>query len=368
MAFLVILTLICLVWYGWWLLFEEPFHSNIMASVAALSLTAIAILLARYFGMRRARQHLTQGSGLTWYQSLAAYGFLFVLSALGTINASFVIFEGTSIVRQDIDAVRSAYDHLQTEASERLRLASFEQRSAKLESELRQLKVEIDNPNGGNYCGVGRAAETILDRIRELIPDMPRIRGTGVIRPCNSFTANKVWNSYAESARYTLAQDPDYISFRGPEKQRFLSRVSEHVSIYNERLDAPGTRSHLQDALSSAASAYADDRAVYRALIKPETSNLPDSIDVSASQDLGSIAAVTNILFKRILNSRTWFYFIIAILLDLGTIYLFTHLYIYSMRNYERSAIDPYTVPGSGVRFLWVNPPKNINKRIFRRV
>jgi hypothetical protein len=372
-----LLTMVSLVWYGWFLLFEKPFESGIAAALSSLMLTGLAVMLARWIGSQRANKQLTDRRSYRWYFGWTAYGFLFVLSALGTINAAFALFEGSSIVRQDIGSVRSAYDQLQIEANRTLKLPAFERKRADLASELEHLRVEIDNPNGGGYCGVGEAAEQILGRIQRIIPDMPRIRGTGVIRPCNSAVAAKVYRSYEESAYSTLAHDKDFLAFRGPEKEAFLAQLRSQVAHVDEQLAAAEgqlgdvtsfSRPSVQGPLVEATNSYKSDRSVYGDLIRPEQSSLPEQVDISASQELGSIAAVLQIVLKHFFHARTWFYLLIAVLLDLATIYLFTQVYLFIAREYDERAKDPYTAAGSIAKFLWANPPANPGKRTVRHV
>ncbi len=339
--------------------------------LAALALTAVALFLARALGQARAERKISDTS-YRWYFGWPAYIFLAMLSALGTINAAFVLFEGSSVVRQDIDDVRGAFSKLSLAAHRELTLPSHEKNSADLDGLLATLHQEIVNPNGGNYCGVGSSAEEILHKIRDLVPEMPIIRGTGAIKPCDIDKATRVYNGYADNAHAALNRNQAYLNFLGPEKSKFLDKLDRDVTSMNDELNGVEgllsdvtafSKPTVQQPLAKAASNYRADQAIFADFIRPAATGLPDQIDISSSQELGSIAAIMQIVSKRLSYPQTWSYLVFAILLDLGSIQLFT--YIFSRRHELGGGLaDLYRKPGQRPRFIWENPLTDRRKTI----
>lgn len=362
--FIVAVIVFAAVFVGWWLIFKPVVPVPAIAVAFGLALALIALLLARLLAERFAEAKAPGAPPIRGYYFLA-YFFLFVVSAMGTVNAAFVLWEGSSVVRQDMGEVRSAYTALDVFARRNLVSAAQNKKRADLEALLTNLHEEINNPNGGNYCGVGEAAAAIIVRIRQIVPQMPIIRGTGAIRPCDAAKAERVYQSYAVSARRTLESDPAFLSFNGPEKAGFLELLARHVDAMRSsfedlegRLGDPTAfaRAEVQRPLASAAGNYADDYKRTAGLTSPIDDTIPASVDVSQSQELGSFAAFFEILASRLGDIKTWVYLLIAVLLDLALVYFLTQAFVRYRYSKKTEAPDPYRKSGPHPKFLWVNP------------
>jgi hypothetical protein len=349
---------------GWFLIFKPVVPHVAVAIFFATALALIALLLARLLAERFSERGVRGGRPVRRYHYLA-YLFLFMVSAMGTVNAAFVLWEGSSVVRQDMAEVRSAYTALDVAARPRLVSAAHEKKRVELEALLTSLRQEIDNPNAGNYCGVGDAANAIIGRIREIVPRMPIIRGTGAIKPCDSAKAQRVWEAYAQSARATLERDPAYLSGGGPEKTAFLGRLGADIARTKAAFDevegllgdpTAFARAEVQRPLAAAAASYRDNFRHAAALSGGLDPAVPETVDVTQSQELGSFAAFFDILASRLDQPKTWVYLLIALLLDVALVYFLTEAFRRFRHSRERERIDPYRQRGPHPKFLWVNP------------
>jgi len=370
LTILALTLLAVLVAIGWYFLAEQVSGNGPVAWVVAVVFAAAAIVLLRVIGERRAAKHEEAPRKFRWYTGWPAILGLFLISAAGTINAAFVLIEGASIVRQDINAVRTAYDDLSIEAHRRLLIPQYVQKREQLNALLQQLWEEIYSPYRGNLCGVGDAANVIIDRIRVVVPGMPRIRSSGRITPCTEERAREVWTAYQRSAFRTLEENAEYLRMRGPERSAFLTDLQERYGQARAKLNSADAalhgfmafaRTEVQAPLAEVARDYGADRARYADLLRPETTRLHESVDVTASQRLGSPAALWQILSKRIFTANAWFYILFALALDLGAAFLLTNLFIARRRMDQASRrADPHRLPRANPGFLWVNPSPKV--------
>lgn len=365
LATLVFTVLVLFVGFGWYLLLKQPLGTG-LAVAAGLAFSVGALALARLIGEGRARHLQRHAPSYRWWYGWPVYLLLLLISAFGTVNAFFVMFEGSAVVRQDMAEVRRAYDGLSVSAHRDLVLASHQSKAVTLDSLLTNLHGEIVNPNGGNFCGVGSAAEAILADIRAVVPTMPRIRGTGAIRPCVVDKAESVYAAYAASARATLGRDAAFIAFAGPRKTAFLQQLDTNVAAMRAafgRMDGAlsdptaFTRADVQGPLATVAGAYAGDHGQFADLIRPRDTGLPAEVDITASQQLGSIPALFRILFRHLLSWRTIAYIALAVCLDLATVQIFRLIVFRYAEDEQSVVVDPYRQEGLLPRYIWRNPP-----------
>lgn len=362
--------------YGWWLIFKPVVAYPFLGLIAAILVSFVALLIAKFIADKWSASEEANGNPLRFYHYFV-YLFLFVVSAMGTVNAAFVLWEGSSVVRQDMDEVRHAYSALDVHAQRELRSQVHERKRSELDARLANLWVEIYNPHQGNFCGVGEAAEAIIARIRGIVPEMPRIRGTGVIRPCDRARAERVFRAYADSARATLARDAAYLAFNGPSKEALLGVVRGNAATMTgefEQIDGllsnptAFASAEVQGPLAAAASRYNDDYEHVVGLAGPADEAVPASVDISQSQELGSFGAFFDIFMSRILDPKTWAYLLVAILLDVALVYFLKQAFLRYRSTDASGAPDRYRQSGPHPKFLWVNAPSDSTRMGVRHV
>lgn len=367
------LLILCFVTGGWWLLLREVISSSLMSGIMALLITTIALGLARFLGKKRAFAKIGNRANFRWYFGGMTYVFLFILSALGTVNAAFVLWEGPSVVRQDMEEVRSSYKKLQIYAHATLQIAEFDTKKSKVEGLLTALQKEIDNPNGGNLCGVGPYAQNIITDIRAFVPNMPIIRSGGMIRPCDHGRAQEIWSAYRDSAMASLNADPDFLAQDGPGRYTYLENLDKNIGEVESIFDGIASdlvgptsfaKSSVQGGLETASSRYQSDYIELLRFVREPSEDIPQRVDVSQSQQLGSLAAILQILFLRLGYVSTWSYILIAILLDFALVHFLTTAFARLIPASASTPVDEFRVPGSHPRFLWVNPKNETQVRI----
>jgi hypothetical protein len=364
LTWLVLVLFCCLISTGWWYLLAPTIGQQIVAGLVAAALTAVAAICARQIGQYRA-DAILKGNKPVWYHGWKPYVFLAIISALGTLNAAFVLFESRAILRHDVATVRNAYNVLRDSAHAHLPPRGFAEKSAQLEGQLKRLHEEItDDSRPGNYCGVGQGARAIATEIQRIIPGFDFIRGAGPIKPCNAAKGEAMYEAHAKIARELLQSDPAYLATNGPDKLAFLRELDSRHGKMDRELAALetaasgiGTTDHLnKGALYSARDDYNADRSTFFTLNGAPVQGI-DEIRSLQSDQVNSYAQTLELFWKRLFNGSTWFYLLLALAIDFVAIYLITQLNVrFGHRGEPASDYDEenkrfYTDP----RFLWTN-------------
>lgn len=344
-----VMILFCLVvGYGWLRLLAFAMDPKIAGFVAAL-ITVIAILLARMIG-----RIWLSGPGAR-AKLFLLYPILFVVSALGTINAAFYNFEGGSVLLQVIDDTEKQLAALDAASKRALRDEGPEaQAAAEVERLLIQLQSEIMNPQN---CGVGPEARRIIAAINRILPQFQALSNTRGVPSCDEETLLRLYKVYENNALRMLDIDParrERIAVRtdiaGP-----LARAMEDLRKAETRLATGGGfgngYTQAQLALENASTVYADTREKLAAAQPAAAVTLAPATDISRSRDLGSITTMPGTLASRLNYWTTWFYFVTAVLFDLLLVFLFLE----GLRQASPIVVMPAQPRHNDPQFLWVN-------------
>lgn len=347
---LVMILFALVVGYGWLRLLATALDPLSAGFVAAL-ITVISLLLARMI----AKAWLAGKEDPAYRTKIfLLYPVLFIISALGTINAAFYNFEGSSVLQQVIDDAERRLAALDSTSSAALRNRASDARTAEVERLLLQLRTEILNPS--NNCGVGTVARGIIRQIQRILPQFQEISQRSIERDCNSATLRRLADTYRDNALRMLNADPEL-----QDRTRLRGELAEPLAAARRRLLRAETAlatgggfgngyGEAQLALEEAATAYGEarERLVTIQPIAGET--LPPSIDVARARYLGSITAMPGTLASRLNYFTTWVYILIAIFLDLFLIFLFVE----GARTAAPVVERPREIVGDP-QFLWVN-------------
>lgn len=348
---LVVVLFSLVVGYGWVRLLGTVLDPLMAGFVAAL-ITVIALLLARMIGSAMAIGNAEPGYHVKLF---FLYPILFIISALGTINAAFYNFEGSSVLLQVIDEAERNLAALDSAADTSLRNASQEERTASVERLLTRLRTEIINPSGN--CGVGTEARKIIAQIQAILPQFgaySQLRGR---QSCDREALLNLYQAYRNDALSMLNSDPDLQNREG-----LKGALAKPIAAARERLVAAETGltagggfgkgySGAQLALEQAATTYAEGRERLAAARPEAAARLAPGIDVSRARYLGSITAMPGTLAARLNYFTTWVYFLIAIALDFFLIFLFVE----GFRGTAPATVKPQQ-RSADPQFLWVNP------------
>jgi len=288
LTFLVLAVFCTLIMTGWWYLLKPTIQHPLASGLAAFLLMILAAFCARQIGQLRAESQRKKEQR-RWYYGWKPYIFLAIISAIGTLNAAFVMFESRAILRHDISTMRDAYGTLIDTARQNLTPVDYFGKLARVDGLLENLHEEIVNPNQGRYCGVGPEALRIISEIKTLIPAYRVLNGSGSIYPCDIDKAEKVYQSYANMAHEMIQSDSAFLDANGPAKLKFLNQVNTHFTEMNKALGnlelaALGigpTDSIDKTALYKTRSTYNSDR---KTLINLNKSDLSDVLEIGDFQ------------------------------------------------------------------------------------
>lgn len=356
----VVLLIFCaLVFTGWYYLFVPILESRPGAVIVAALITLLAVICARQVGQYRAAAR-ERGERPAWHHGWKFYIFLAIISALGTLNAAFIMFESRAILRTDISEVRSRYGALRDAGQVQLTPVGYNEKQARVAALLENLHEEIVNPNRGAYCGVGPAARSIIADLRAEIPGFRELNGSGAIQPCDVAQAERVYQSYAQMAQRMVRGDIGLIGASGPVRLNFLDELRANYDEMDRGLETVeaaaigigGVDSIDIQPLYRARDDYNADRQTFASLGGQTTADTPEITSLQIDE-VNSYASTLNLFRKRLLHIATWVYLLIAIGLDLALIGLLTELNVRfgSAARAKAVVVDPrfYTDP----RFLW---------------
>lgn len=363
LTWLVLMLFVALLATGWWYLLLPSIGIWPAVALITFGLSLLAVLAARQIGQLRA-EGILGDTPTRWYNGWKPYLFLAVISALGTLNAAFVLFESRAILRDDIQNVRSSYGRLRDQAHRDLPPPGYSEKVARVNGLLKNLHEEIVNPNP-DYCGVGASARAIITDLSRLIPGYRLINGSVPIRPCDRNRAETMFKSYADMAGEMVKGDGDFLKMNGPAKLSFLDALDIRVASAAKELNGLevaasglGTTDFLNKrALYDAKNNYNSDRSTFFSLKGSAVEQLPE-ISRLQSDDVSSYASTLRLFWDRLFTWRTLFYLLLAVALDFALIYLITQLNVRfgKKRKVRRVAgADTFRFQ-TDPKFLWTNP------------
>ncbi len=301
--------------YGW-----QAFFSNmgtLSSVVLGLVISAIALALAYAIATERVQQpHLRT--------TAAAYFFvLFNISALGTTNAMFVMFQSSNIFREQIENGKTAVALLNEVASTKLATPEVERFESQVMSAWANLKAEIENPV---LCGQGDRAQLRAAELQNLLPEFRTLRTNGGCEKNSLLVA-----AYDKQIREILNRNPlrlqsqDLVSIRS-KIQGHCSELADRLKLAEAELSGTYRIAHMKATLYSIASEYSELRQQLNAKKNVPANELPLLLDTSTVSALGDIGQIIPFLFSRLSEVSTYIYVILALVLDLTMIAAFARV------------------------------------------
>jgi len=145
--------------------------STVLPEVSKLVIIGITFLLMclvylflRHTGyaIERARTKV----GIWRFAWVPSFLVLFVFSGYGFLTSSLLLVEGPVIVREGISNTIEQLSSLDAFAKRSLRVPAYEDIASHVEALRAELIAEINNPSGGNFCGVGVRAKDVFKENR----------------------------------------------------------------------------------------------------------------------------------------------------------------------------------------------------------
>jgi len=340
-----------------------PSNLNFAAWIMAAGVAFVAVVLAKSVAAEKVRLKVNisgaeSGGDRSW---MAYFAVLFMISSLGTMNATFSWGEGRLVLNAAIDSAHTNLDAIDAKAQKVLVDPELEQKRARVEKLLSSLEGEIVNANGGGNCGVGKSAREFIRQLSVELPGFTEISGSGGEHTCvgagNRF--KDLANEYKKRAREIFQNSREYVAVNGAGKERVLELVRERVAIANEELKSARDGSHAaaQHALEDAVATYSEMLVALEGVLGARV-DLPRSLETKEIREalqLDSIAQIIPILTERFDKVSTYLYIAAAISMDVIVIMCFMR--VLNGRVLRGSAQKPSTAPVQrDLRYLWVSP------------
>lgn len=318
----IVILFLAILGRGWQGLFAN--YGLSISIFLGLLVGLIATALAYAIGSERVHQPHAKAA------ALAYFFFLINISALGTVNAAFVTFQAGNVFREEIDRATSATIKLRDAGKALLTSADYTRFYLLVDERWKSLKAEIENPQ---RCGQGAEAARRANELQEILPSFRMLSGGG---QCTNIP--RVLIAYEKQVSDLVKNSPQYSKEK--EKIEYRDKLVTDTTGMLERLVATGRaingRANIQEVktqLFDNAEQYVQLRQELDTKVKQSTDGIPLKIDTSAVSALGDIGQIVPFILTRIAEPSTYFYLIVALLLDLAVIAAFARVL--------RTGVDP---------------------------
>lgn len=298
-----------IVGYGWFRTFTT-WGEPVLAWGVAFLLPVIAVTLA--WAIANERRINPKSLAIP-----AAYFFiLFILSALGTINTLFFNMQGLKVMQAELESFRAHAVKLKERGKQTLSTPTFEEFQRRVLEKWGPLKAEILNPQ---RCGQGPEA---LERIKELQKELPAFKtmsGGGCAH------AKELVGHYEEAIKELVQRSEEalkaaqFIRVRG-ELESLTDNLISLLDGEKEKLKNVGHIAQVKVTLQAAANSYYSIKEKLDATTG-KISDLPPKIIIKSLP--GDLGAVVDFTLTRLNDVTTYFYVLVALMLDVVMIFAF---------------------------------------------
>lgn len=300
---------------GWQTLF---WSQGLLASTLLGGLVAIiALTLAYAIGSERVHKSGVRGI------ALAYFFFLFNISALGTINAMFVMFQSSNVFRDEVQRSLEAVVALRDSAVKVLDTSDYDKFRISINEKWRNLRAELENPA---LCGQGPVAAARIAELQAVLPSFRLLAGSGRCERIPALVA-----AYEKQVDQLEKESPTYLAVkpRLALKSRMLGEASAMVEDLNKvAKDLTGAFAipDIKARLFDVSEHYSVLRQEVASLKHPDIERLPLKIDMRAVSALGDIGQVLPFIVSRMSEVSTYIYLVLALVVDLAVIVAFTRV------------------------------------------
>ena len=221
-------------------------------------------------------------------------------------------FSGITIMKEGIAGAQEALHNLQNKTPQILATNEWDVFEKNVSVKLSALQQEIQNPQ---LCGQGPVALQKMAELQDLLPNFRRLAGGG----CSNIPL--VVSAYEKQVRGLLKSSPEYqaVSKRIGIRDEVVAisiKALGNLDAAAKNLTGVSDLSSTKAILDEAAERYATAKQMLDAT-STEPNALPKKIDTSAASALGNIGQVITIIFSRWLDITTYFYILVALMLDI---------------------------------------------------
>ena len=303
-----------IVGYGWSRMFAS-WNIPVLPYIAGLLLALVAIVLAYATAAERVQ------SGKTTSVAAAYFFVLFLISALGTINTLFINFSGITIMRGELATAQEAFTNLKNKTIQLLATEDWSIFEKNVNVKWKALENEIRNPQ---LCGQGPEALKRIEELTEMLPGFRRLAGGG----CGNI--NQIVSVYDKQIQGLLKSSPEFqkVSKKIALREEIVNisiKVSHSLDEAAKNLTGISNINATKAALNEAAEQYAKEKQTLDSVLT-QPSALPNKIDTTTANALGNIGQVVNIVFNRLDDAATYFYILVALMLDIVLVIAFQNV------------------------------------------
>lgn len=313
---------------GWKTLFSA--YGSVVSWSAAITLVAIALSLCWAIASERVHQPHAKGA------ALAYFFFLVNLSALGTINTMFLQFQGSSVVRSEVDKAIITVTKFKSEGIELIDTREYDEYDRRLGILTGDLRREIENPVN---CGQGPKAIEIIGEIKQLVPGFqPLNLGTNCQNFENKGKVDQVIDAYKKKIDEGKRLSAVFVAKRNDilAKADLEAGASEMLAKINKvprEIQSDRDLFIARSELEQVAQMYLGLRQELAARAKGRDREIPQTLDISAITSLGNIGQVIPFIISRLNDLATYIYVMFAVILDFAMIAAFRRVITPTGRN-----------------------------------
>jgi len=285
-------------------LFEKTMP--VFAYVAGLVFALIAWNLAKIIG--------SEDSGIRRFRPL--FVLLLLISALGIFNALFTILESKPILEETVKDSQKKFQAVRMAAENIQEKKGISERVSVINSALKQLNDEIQNPM---KCGQGPKANEAIVKLSSLLPGfVPLANGAGA--GCQQ----------ADAVTATYISKVDQLTANAPWNNADLQAVITNSNTALEKLDKAklkareGSISAVSRLLDEVEPVYSEAASTIRSY--DDESSVAADLDLVQLKSIGEWSQILNLVIGRIGYPSTYLYFAISVFADWMMIYFFALL------------------------------------------
>ena len=255
--------------------------------------------------------------------ALAYFFVLFNISALGTINAMFLMFQSSNIVRDHVDAAIESVVSLRDVGASGIDTTEHDAFRASVNERWRNLKAELENPQ---LCCQGAVAAARIEELQLLLPSFRALAGGGRCEKVPLLIA-----SYQKQIDELVSQSPVYLKSRKnlELKARIASQsdqLLEELNLIGKTVSGNFTLTEVKARLFDVSEKFSVLRQELGSKVTGEQAKVPMKIDTKSISALGDIGQILPFIMSRLGDVSTYVYLLIALILDIAVIAAFARV------------------------------------------
>ena len=334
-----------------------------------LFLMLVVYLCLRHTGLQIETTRALQG--YRRYLWIGSFALLFLFSGYGFLTSSLLLVEGPVIVREGLSNTIEQLSALNALAKNSLRVPAYEDIVSRVGALETQLRAEIKNPAGGQFCGVGVRAKDVLKQIAVYLPEVKILNGTDTGHSCaDAAYLDRLSTTYSNLIESQLRKHPLAIINRIAERSDYLTMLNLTVNAdvsdlerFQRQLAGVPTFIFNLDlyhkSVSAIEKADGDYEKMYQQLVgfvDPKSVSLPPRIAAASMEQIASPIQVLSTIIARDNRVSTYIYIFIALFADLLASYLTSLVFMVhkQLQLAQKKREEFNNVGGTGVRYLWI--------------